>query len=45
MTPQQFFNKTVNYIRKQGEPAVSKNGTCLYRAGKLRCAAGVHITT
>ncbi len=43
LTPQEIFTKVVNHLRKQRRQAVSSNGTCMYRAGDLRCAAGCLI--
>lgn len=45
MTPQEFFDFTVNAIRVQGRPSVGSDGRCQYRGyGGAKCAAGLHIT-
>lgn len=43
MTNQEVFDKVVAHLREQGEQAVDSDGTCKYRAGKLKCAAGCLI--
>lgn len=44
MTPQEFFTKTVQHLRKQGHRALGADGRCAYRApnGDM-CAIGCHI--
>jgi len=44
MNTQDIFNKAVGGILKQGESCFdSEEGQCMYRMGKLRCAAGFLI--
>lgn len=48
MDNQQFFDKTVAFLRTQGEAAVTANGACRYRTSPsedrvLMCAVGCHI--
>jgi hypothetical protein len=44
MTPQEFFTKTVQHLRKQGHRALDADGRCAYRApnGDM-CAIGCLI--
>lgn len=42
MTPQEIFDTVAIGLRKQGQPAVSERGGCLYQADNgNRCAAGL----
>lgn len=44
MTNQEFFDKTVEHLVRQGQRAVGEDGHCRYRTPEgLKCAAGVHI--
>lgn len=50
LTIQSAFDKAVTHLRKQGRPAVSEEGTCLYRSAMAdengnyaRCAIGCLI--
>lgn len=44
MTNQEFFDKTLTHLRKQGRAAVDGKGGCFYRAGDgATCAIGCHI--
>lgn len=43
VTPQEFYNKTVSHLRKQGCRSEANKG-CAYRGPEgTMCAAGVHI--
>ncbi len=44
LTPQEIFTKVVTHLRKQGQQALRQSyGTCMYRLGDLKCAAGCLI--
>lgn len=44
MTDQEFFDKTLAHLRKQGKAAVDEVGACFYRADDgATCAIGCHI--
>lgn len=48
ITEQEFFDKTVRHLVKQGRPARNyahggDGPACRYRYGKLKCAVGCHI--
>lgn len=48
MNPQEFFDKTLDHLRKQGRPAKVR-GNCKYRlpqpdGSTLMCAIGCHLT-
>ena len=42
-TAQQVFDQAVDHLRKQGVQCAEVDGTCLYRNGELKCAAGALI--
>jgi len=46
MTKQEVFNKVAKHLLKQGERALTKNGTCQFHVpdSKMRCAVGCLIT-
>lgn len=44
LTPQEWFDKTVNHLRSMSEQAKNVAGTCQYlTANGSKCAVGVHI--
>lgn len=43
LTPQQFYDKTIAHLVKQGHKASSAGIWCAYRAGLDSCAIGCHI--
>lgn len=43
LTYQEAFDTMLAHIRKQGKPAMSMEGICLYRKDGLKCAVGAVI--
>lgn len=41
---QEYFDKTIAYLRGQGAQCVNLQGFCLYRNGENRCAVGYHFS-
>lgn len=43
-TAQQVFDQVVTHLRTQGERSTDAAANCVYRYGKLKCAAGALIS-
>jgi hypothetical protein len=43
LTAQQVFDKVSTHLLTQNEPAIDKDGNCMYKLGSLSCAVGCLI--